>query len=256
MADIGNHITGLGPHADTFIAQGDTLALAPPATEATAATPALPGFKYGLFDVTRAPWDRDAGLRWVTQRWATSDQLAGAQPLATLAQTHRAERWQLLYVALSQAQKYLVIPLPRRYGDADQRDYWVSTLQAAFEFDGRRSAGHTYTCNAPNGDCFRIRVADPTSTPQLTAGDSAIPAIATANEDITAPLKPRFIRPSGYWPLLDAPVQRLVPYVQHRQLTPNAGTVEATLGLTFETVGPEAVGDIAHAVIEAAIVKR
>lgn len=257
LGDIGAHIGKMGPHKDTFCAQGSTVALAPPGGAEAAATPALPGFKHGVFDVDRKPWDYDAGLRWITQRWADDNRLAGPPVLSAIAHAHRAGRWRLLYVAMSRARNHLVIPLPRQRADSEPRDYWVDTLREALEFDETKSG--TYLCDAPTGEHFQVRVADAEAElddSNVSVPTSEPPAAAAMSVASRPTWTPRFGNPSTMYPLLAAPETQILDHLQGRALHTQHDGVDENLSLTFETLGPEEVGDVGHEVIATAIRHR
>ncbi|WP_435335929.1 UvrD-helicase domain-containing protein [Haloarchaeobius sp. TZWWS8] len=254
LGDIGGHVGKMGPHADTFSALGAAVALAPPGIDAAATTPALPGFEYGLFDVDRDPWDLDAGLRWASQRWATDGRLAGSPPLSELAHAHRGGRWRLLYVAMTRAREHLVVPLPASRDEPDPRDSWVDTLRAGFEFDG--AGPERYDCHAPGGERFQVRVhptlARSTGEPTTRTHDSAV----LAPDDETDGWTPRFVNPSTLYPLLTNPDEHVLDHLQSRALHSEHEGVDDRLALTFETMGPEDVGTVAHDVVATAIRNR
>jgi len=290
LGDLGQHIGKNSPHTDTIYAQGSAVVLAPPVNEAAAATPAVPGYSHGVFDATRAPWDYDAGYRWVSQHWATETQLGGAPPLRSIAHAHRAGRWRLLYVAMTRARNHLVIPLPQTRELSQPRDHWVDTLREALEFDeavvSDDGPTDTYACHSPSGREFDIRVytqpscsrgdgsqaerdrgsyeadaegdATGTATPSTDnlADEEYVPAAATPAAEASPVFVPRFINPSTLYHFLDDPDAHLIRYLQRRQLTPPDHAVDPNLGLVFHSVGPEDVGDIVHTTIERLITHR
>ena len=252
LADIGDHIGTYGPHNDTLSVLGSHLALAPPTCEAER-VPALPGFEHGLFAVDRDPWDYDAGLRWATERWADDETLAGSPPLRALSHANRAERWRLLYVALTRARNHLVLPLPTRRDAADVRDRWVDTLRDALRFDETRT--QTYRCPTPDGDSFQIRPhrRSEQSATSAETSTSPLPFAATTTARDAETWTPRFLNPSTLYPLLTTPDEHVLAYLQRRALHTAHDGVAADLPLTFETLAPEDVGDVGHAVLATAI---
>jgi ATP-dependent helicase/nuclease subunit A len=252
LADIGDHIATHGPHTDTLSVLGSHLALAPPTCEAEP-VPALPGFEHGLFAADRDPWDYDAGLRWATERWADDETLAGSPPLRALSHANRAERWRLLYVALTRARNHLVLPLPTRRDASDVRDRWVDTLRDALQFDETRT--HTYRCPTPDGDSFRVRphCRSEQSTTLTETSTSPLPFVATTTARDGETWTPRFLNPSTLYPLLTTPDEHVLDYLQRRALHTAHDGVADDLPLTFETMAPDDVGDVGHAVLATAI---
>ncbi|SFK58079.1 ATP-dependent helicase/nuclease subunit A [Halogranum rubrum] len=275
LGDIGGHIATYGPHTDTLATLGTHLALAPP-TRDGADVPAVPGFEHGLFAVDRDPWDYDAGLRWATQRWADDERLAGSPPLRRLSHANRAERWRLLYVALTRARNHLVLPLPTHREDPDPRDRWVDTLREALQFDETRT--DSYRCPTPTGESFAVRVHHRGGRPVESDETTAVPTPFVATRGVagagvestrttaaSAPSSerrdrrtwtPRFVNPSTLYPLLTDPDEHLLDYLQRRPLHTEHDGVDDGLPLTFETMGPEDVGDVGHAVLATAIRER
>ncbi|WP_435361566.1 UvrD-helicase domain-containing protein [Haloarchaeobius sp. DFWS5] len=251
LGDIAGHVGQMGPHTDTFCAQGSALALAPPASEAAAATPPVPGFEHGLFDVERDPWDLDAGLRWVSQHWADEARLAGSPPLADLAHAHRGGRWRLLYVAMTRARDHLVVPLPNEREYPEPRDSWVDTLRDGLGFDGTQSG--TYEVLAPDSDSFDVQVQQVTDRPDGSAMPASVATPDTGSNREKPAWTPRFVNPSTLYPLLTNPEEHVLDHLQRRPLHTGHDGVADDLSLTFETLGPDDVGDVAHAVLATAI---
>ncbi|KAA9395794.1 DNA helicase UvrD [Haloarcula sp. CBA1130] len=255
LGDIGQHIGKMGPHVDTFSAQGSTVALAPPKSETTAATPALSGFEHGIYTIDCRPWDYDAGLRWVSQRWAADDCLAGSPPLSTLAHAHRAGRWRLLYVALTRARDHVVIPLPEQREQPAPRDYWIDTLREGLDFDA--TVPDTYTCNTPAGEEIPIQVhRDTADNAEVSESESLTPAITTVPAEQPPPWTPRYVNPSTLFPLLDDPNTHILDHLQSRPLQTQHEGISDEIDLTLETAGLEDIGEISHHVIATAMRHR
>lgn len=255
LGDIGQHVGQMGPHVDTFSAQGSTVALAPPKSDTTADTPALSGFEHGIYTIDCQPWDYDAGLRWTSQRWASDDRLAGSPPLSTLAHAHRAGRWRLLYVALTRARDHLVLPLPERREQPAPRDYWIDTLREGLDFD--ETVPDTYTSDTPAGKSFPIHVhrdiADDETTPE---SKTLKPAITALPAEQPPTWTPRYVNPSTLFPLLDDPDTHVLDHLQSRALHTQHDGISDEIALSLETIGFEDVGEISHQVIATAMRHR
>jgi ATP-dependent helicase/nuclease subunit A len=152
LADPGAAIWSRGPHTQRLVAQGDVVGFAPPTNTDTPTDIHLPPFDGGLYDPD-AGYRRDVGLRWVTVQWsntisetANRSSLIGPSRLQQVAANARAEAWRLLYVALTRAQDYLVIPLPKRkFVDNCPRDRWSDTIKAELQFNESRTQNYQLT---------------------------------------------------------------------------------------------------------------
>lgn len=255
LGDIGQHIGQMGPHVDTFSAQGSTVALAPPNSETTAATPPLTGFEHGIYTIDCQPWDYDAGLRWISQRWADSGRLAGSPPLSTLAHAHRSGRWRLLYVALTRARDHVVLPLPEQREQPAPRDYWIDTLREGLDFD--ETVPDSYTCQTPAGEQFPIHVhRDIAYDEAPPESKSVTPAITTLPTEHPPAWTPRYVNPSTLCPLLDDPDTHVLDHLQSRALHTQHTGISDEIEVTLETIGFEDIGEISHHVIATAMRHR
>ncbi|WP_324664506.1 UvrD-helicase domain-containing protein [Haloarcula sediminis] len=247
LADLSNPVGAYGPHGDTFVAHGDTLALAPPTTLS----------RVQVYDGD-AGYQRSASpLRWATNRWVDG-QLAGAPSLRAVSAAHRADRWRLLYVALTRAQDHLVLSLPRERADGPQapRNSWLGSLQQALELERAPSRG-SYDCpvSRPDGDAsLPIGVNDvPFDPPTVSTSAPPTPRAASQPAPVRTRRTPRFVSGSALAPLQTAFDRHWLPYLQGRALHTERPEPDPALALPFDAVGPDAVGTIAHDVLTAAI---
>lgn len=262
LADIAQPLDARGPHADRFLAHGRHLALAPPANCARPdGYPDLEGtvLSHGPYWSGAAPWDGEAGLRWASTRWADDadgPRFAGPAPLSAAVADIRAERWRLLFVALSRARDHLVLPLPEERDEPAPRDSWADTLRSHLAFDATRRG--EYRCTPETGEPFRVAVhrTDPTieSATERDSPETVLPA--RPERQRTPGWTARFLNPSTLYPLSSAPREYLLDHLQNRALhAPHDGTADG-LPLGFETMGPDLVGTVAHDVFAAAIARE
>jgi ATP-dependent helicase/nuclease subunit A len=256
VADLGTGLGRYGAYLDRFVAHGRHVALAPPEPDVDDDYPDLGGtvLAGGPFDPDASPGDGSAGLRWASETWVDSDapRLAGPPPLREPVAAARAERWRLLYVALSRARDHVVLPLPGRRSSPTPRDRWVDTLRETLSFDESRA--ESYTVETP-GDHDPLTVAVHRAaggTPE-SPGDVTRAAEATDSPD---PLPergwtPRFVNPSTVYELSTAPEAGVLAHLSGKPL--HAEQDGVTVPLTFETMGPEVVGDVAHDVFATAL---
>jgi len=255
VADLGTGVGRYGAFLDQFVAHGRHVALAPPAPEAGDAYPDLGGtvLAGGPYDPDASPGDGSAGLRWASEQWIEGDppRLAGPPPLRAPVAAARAERWRLLYVALSRARDHLVLPLPGRRSEPTPRDRWVDTLRETLSFDADRAG--EYTVEAPGDhDPFTVAVhrADggtPTAPEDREETDGAARPDPLPERGWT----PRFVNPSTVYELAAAPEAGVLAHLSGQPL--HAEQDGVTVPLSFETMGPEVVGDVAHDVFAFAL---
>lgn len=279
LADLGASLDFYGPHTDVFVARGSYLALAPPAGIAGRDTPSLDGFDFGVYaDPEREVDDahgqghtprRDAGLRWASERWVDGPdgdaRLAGPPPLRAAAGDHRAERWRLLFVAMTRARDHLVVPLPRNRDPARRRprEYWMDTLLDAFEFERAPDPGSgtdTYAVEAPalDGDrrTFTVGVNDVDLVERVQSGrDPPTPAAATGAADQTTGWTPRYVNASTLYPLATAADEHVLAHLQGKALHTERESPDESLPLGFDTLGPDTVGRVAHRVLTGAVAR-
>jgi len=253
VADLGDRLGRLGPQLDRFLAHGQHVALSPPANLGTGENyPELAGtvLAGGPYDPDAKPGDDSSGLRWASQRWVPEEKrIAGPPPLSAAVTTSRAERWRLLYVALSRARDHLVLPLPTEREESTPRDRWVDTLRDAYEFHAGRSGSYTVATPEPH-EPLTVSVHSPTSP--VTADMESPPGTPDTGESSSLPptlttgWTPRFVSPSTLYPLSTAPAKHVLAHLSGRALHSDHEGVDDSLPLTFETMGPDVVGDVAH----------
>ena len=256
VADLGTGLGRYGAYLNQFVAHGRHVALAPPEIDTGDDYPDLGGtvLAGGPYDPDASPGDGDAGLRWASERWVEGDSpsVAGPPPLRGPVAAARAERWRLLYVALSRARDHLVLPIPGRRSAPTPRDRWVDTLREALAFDADRP--DEYTVDTP-GDHDPLTVAvhrAARDSPESIDDPASEPAAAAGPEPLDARgWTPRFVNPSTVYELSAAPEAGVLAHLSGQAL--HAEQDGVTVPLSFETMGPEVVGDVAHDVFAAAL---
>ncbi|GGN16349.1 UvrD-helicase domain-containing protein [Halarchaeum nitratireducens] len=273
LADLGAWLGFHGPHTDAFVARADHLALAPPAGVGDDAPP-LAGFDAGVYaHPARDPISderdgghddndtrRDAGLRWASERWvADGTRLAGPPPLVAAAGAQRAERWRVLYVAMTRARDHLVVPLPadRDASRRRPRENWADALAEAFEME-RATRGETHAVASPRpGDpkrAFAVGVNDVPLVDRVPSRESPpTPAAATPAVRERTGWTPRYVNASTLYPLASDPERHLLAHLQRRALHTERAAPSDDLGLPLDALGPDAVGTVAHAVLARAV---
>jgi len=247
LADLSKPVGAFGPHGQTFIAHGQTLALAPPETEAR-----IQVERTGQGDRTES-----TPLRWTANRWV-DDHLAGAPSLRAAGAAHRADNWRLLYVAMTRARNHLVLSLPReRAGGAQApRNSWVGTLHQALELERAPPRG-TYERRVQRADgetTVTVGVNDvPLDPPTVRPPSRPVPRAAAPAAPVQTRRTPRFISGSILAPLAAEFDRYWLPYLQGRALHTERAEPDETLELPFDAVGPDCLGTIAHDVLTTAI---
>ncbi|ELZ88799.1 UvrD/REP helicase [Haloferax elongans ATCC BAA-1513] len=254
LADISGDMSRFGPYSDVLVARGAHLGLAPPANTDVKDLEAFCGLDFALYDASSGSDERDAGLRWATERWADGA-LCGPSSLARAAADYRAEQWRLLYVALTRARDHLVIPLPTNRKSPEPRDRWVDTLRETLSFDDSRRA--TYDVSSPSGESVSVavhrgerRISTDTGPDTSTSNELFV---ATAQERTLSTWNPRFVNPSTLYPLAIDASEHIVDYLLDRALQTARDGVSEQIPLTFESLGPEVVGDVTHGVLTEAV---
>ncbi|MFB6220513.1 MAG: DNA helicase UvrD, partial [Halolamina sp.] len=266
VADLGAALGRLGPHLDRLLSHGRHLGLAPPANLTLPdAYPELGGtvLAKGAYDPDTSPGDDTAGLRWASERWIPDGNcLAGPPPLRDAVADTRAERWRVLFVALSRARDHLVLPLPERREEPEPRDRWMDTLRDAFAFDADRP--RTYTVQTPGDHApltvavHRLTRAEPRESDE-TVETGPEPDDRSTGRVPDLPSRgwtPRFVNPSTVYPLADAPEEHLLAHLSGEALHTDHDGVADSLPLSFETMGPDVVGDVAHDAFATALARE
>ncbi len=132
LADASGSVNYHGPQQETFLALGETLALAPP--ESVSRTELSLPDAQGRVSADYGP------LRWASDHWI-GDRTAGEPTLSRVSQRYRAEKWRLLYVALTRARDHLVLSLPLSHRDENVAESWIATLTDGHSFDEISSSG-------------------------------------------------------------------------------------------------------------------
>jgi ATP-dependent helicase/nuclease subunit A len=248
LADASGSVNYYGPHRDTFLALGDTLALAPPDT--VSRTP-LRNAEQNHVDAEYGP------LRWASD-YRTDGRIAGSPTLSSVSHRYCAEQWRLLYVALSRARDHLVLSLPFDHHEECVETSWVATLAEALSFDGRSSAS---SYEAPVAHTARDRpvtvqvndVAFPDGTqrgaqqPTPRCGRHS----ATDNTGWTS----RYVNGTSLYQLAtEADDAKLSHIMGQRPETEYIGIESANVDLP-DGVAPERLGSVTHEILTAAIAR-
>nr|WP_284438667.1 UvrD-helicase domain-containing protein [Halomicroarcula laminariae] len=247
LADISKPVGAYGPHGEVFLDHTETVALAPPETEA----------RIQVEQDTQGDQTESTPLRWIANRWV-DDHLAGAPSLQEAGIAHRADRWRLLYVALTRARDHLVLSLPHEQASGSQapRNSWVGTLQHALELERAPQQGsYELTVQRPDGQRpLTVGVNDvPFDPPPMSTASQPVPRASVSPPPVQTRRTPRFISGSTLAPLQTAFDRHWLPYLQGRALHTEQPDPDSELELPFDAVGPETVGTIAHDVLTAAI---
>jgi ATP-dependent helicase/nuclease subunit A len=131
LADASGSVNYYGPHKDTFVALGDTLALAPP--DPVSRTKLTKPDEQGHIATEYGP------LRWASD-YRIAGRIAGSPTLSRVSHRYCAEQWRLLYVALSRARDHLILSLPFDQREQRVEKSWVATLADDLSFDVQSSA--------------------------------------------------------------------------------------------------------------------
>ncbi|MFC7059897.1 UvrD-helicase domain-containing protein [Halovenus salina] len=219
VADLSGSITYYGPQNETFLAFGETLALAPPETVSrTDLTPSDQG-----------PTQQNYGsLRWASDVWIDG-QIAGAPSLSDVSQRYCAEQWRLLYVALSRARDHLVISLPSQCYHTDPNDAWSATIADALSTDQSPSRGQyeipaLYT---KHQDTLTVGINDVTFPKETTdQTNQPTPRSAQPPADNKAGWTSRYINGTSLYQLTSNTDKSTLPHIMGRR--PEINTVGST----------------------------
>ncbi|RLM49494.1 UvrD-helicase domain-containing protein [Halorubrum sp. Atlit-28R] len=259
LATPGFKLWDTGPFSQRFMTQGGVAALAPPTNVETAPDIELPPFDGGLYTPSSDSRDkqgaasRDIGLRWATEHWLDGadgggPHLLGPDQLQSVAANERADAWRLLYVALSRARDHLVIPLPKTLpGTAQPRDRWLDTLFETLEFSPGRTP--TYAIDEPSsaGDLtIGVNDVDGSETRETYDTPLSVTGAVPPRRDQLESWVPRFLDPSTAYPLTDDVDATVGAHLLDEPIHTDTEAVADDLPITFETLGPEAVGTCLH----------
>jgi ATP-dependent helicase/nuclease subunit A len=247
LADLSKPVGAFGPHSQTFLAHDELLALAPPETENR--------IQVGHNE----PGDRGEStpLRWGANQWV-GDQLAGSPSLRTAGAAHRADRWRLLYVAMTRARDHLVVSLPRERAAGPQapRNNWVGTLHDALALERAPSRGrHELQVQRAGGQTtLTVDINNvPFDPPPKTPPSRPVPRAAVPPSPVQTRRTPRFISGSILNPLATEFDRYWLPYLQGRPLHTERAEPDTACNLPFDAIGPDLLGTIAHGVLTTAI---
>ena len=276
LADPGFKIWEQGLYSQRFVAQNGVAALAPPTNTDTASDISLPPFDAGLYDPDgdhsngRGVTRRDVGLRWGTERWVDDDgalTLLGPERVGRIAAATRAESWRLLYVALSRASDHLLVPLPYEIPGTEQpRDRWLDSIHDALGFPDDRSgtyahetwAGGVRDDTKSRRETFDIAVNDVdlfAEYARTPTGDTALVGATPPRRNDLDPWVPRFLDPSTAYPLTEDVDATVLRHLLDEPIHTETDDVTAGLPLTFETLGPEAIGTCLHDALTKLVVR-
>jgi len=147
----------------------------------------------------------------------------------------------------------LVLPLPTRREESEPRDRWVDTLREAYAFDESRTG--EYTVERSGARDLSISVHHP-DRPAKGTDDAPVDEQTEETEPlqpISTGWTPQFVSPSTVYPLSTAPEEYVLDHLSGRALHADHEGIDDGLPLSFETMGPDVVGDVAHDTFAAAL---
>jgi ATP-dependent helicase/nuclease subunit A len=250
LADASGSVNYHGPHTDTFLALGDILALAPP--ESVSRTQLTPP------DEQRHGATGYGPLRWASS-YRSDGHIAGSPTLSRVSHRYCAERWRLLYVALSRARDHLVLSLPCDRHETCVEKSWVATLADALSFDGRPSKNRyeTPVAHTDHDGPLTVGVND-VSFPQGQHRDDQQPTPRCAHppaEDKTG-WTSRYVNGTSLYQLAtETDDARLSHIMGQRPATEHTGIASADVDLP-DGVAPERLGAVTHQVLTAAVARN
>ncbi len=269
LADVGLVRWSRGTVTERLVTTPDTAALAPPDIDRVSCERLGP-FRNGLYEPPGRAQDgsdgtiRDAGLRWLAERWVTDDTgaktLAGHDHLQDIVRRERVSYWRELYVAVTRARDHLVVALPGTVPDMKPpRDRWLETIRSGLGFDGQSK---TYTLGPPTGPVGPLQIGVNDVSRDVAMGGTAShrsssPYAATAPLDPEALERfvPRQISPSTLKPLSDDLDRWLIASLRDEQLHSTATPVDEDLPFNAAAVNAETLGQVLHDIL-AALVRR
>lgn len=247
LADASGSVDYYGPHKDTLLALGDTLALAPP--ESVSRTRLTKPDEQGPATTDYGP------LRWASD-YRIDGHIAGPPTLSRVSHRYCAERWRLLYVALSRARDHLVVSLPFNRRENRVEKSWVATLADALSFDGRSSANEyeTSVAHAERDDTLTVGVNDVSFPEQGRRDDQQpTPRCARPPADSKTGWTSRYVNGSSLYQLAtETDNARLSHIMGQRPETEYLGMESAGVELP-DGVVPERLGVVTHQVLTAAV---
>ena len=248
LADASGSLNYHGPQKETFLALGDTLALAPP--ESVSRIP--------LRDPDQTHINTEYGpLRWASD-YQIDGRIAGSPTLSRVSHRYCAEQWRLLYVALSRARDHLVLSLPFENHAAPVENSWVATLAAALSFDEQSSPGsyEASVTHTPRPDAVTVGVND-VSFPDASGDGDQQPPPRCGNPSAGAQTgwTPRYVNGTSLYQLAKEPAKaRLSHLMGQRPDIEYVGIESADIELPAG-VAPERLGTLIHQVLTTAIAR-
>jgi ATP-dependent helicase/nuclease subunit A len=245
VSDLSKAINAFDIATDHFISRRDSIALAPPPTVRTEPVP--------VADENTGPVQTHKPLRWCVDTWVDQT-ICGPPELRRLSQNFRAERWRLLFVAMTRARDHLVISLPQKHL-GNPRNRWMATLYEALDMHPDAvSTYHSTTVPAVNGDKpLDISV---NNVPRGSARTDSLPCPRATQPPSKSQTDwtPRFVNGSTLYPLASDPDSYRIAAIQNRGLQLESKT-GSQLPFGLETANPDTVGTIAHDVLTTAVSK-
>lgn len=247
LADASGSVNYFGPHTDTFLALGDTLALAPPETVSRT--------RLTKPDETNHAATEYGPLRWASD-YRINGRISGSPTLSRVSHRYCAEQWRLLYVALSRARDHLVLSLPFDRREKRVEKSWVATLADALSFSGRSSA-NKYETPVDHAECdgpLTVGVND-VSYPAGGGRDDQqpIPRCARPPSEEKTGWTSRYVNGTSLYQLATGTDNaRLSHIMGQRPETEYIGIESADVDLP-DGVAPERLGIVTHQVLTAAV---
>lgn len=249
LADASGAVNYHGPHTETFLALGDTLALAPP--ESVSRTQLTAPDEHGPGATGYGP------LRWASD-CRSDGHIAGSPTLSRVSHRYCAEQWRLLYVALSRARDHLVVSLPCDQPETCVEKSWVATLADALSFDGRPPENRytTPVAHTDHNGPLTVGVND-VSFPQGNHCDDQQPAPRCARPpaDHKTGWTSRYVNGTSLYQLAtETDDARLSHIMGQRPATEHIGIASADVDLP-DGVTPDRLGVVTHQVLTAAVAR-
>lgn len=246
VADISGSITYHGPQSETFLAFGETVALAPPETVSrTELTP----------DGQRPTQQSYGPLRWASDVWLDG-QIAGAPSLRQVSQRYCAEQWRLLYVALSRARDHLVVSLPAGCHHTDPKEAWSATIADALSTERSQSTDRyeVPVSHTEQRDTVTIGVND-VAFPERTTDhpDQPTPRSARPPADHKTGWTSRYINGTSLYQLTTETDNSTLPHImgQRPEITA-VGSTPTKMDLP-SGIKPERLGILTHQILTRAV---
>lgn len=255
IADLSQSLGTYGPHDDSFIARGETLALRPPET----ASPV---------SVMQQDTPRDQSsqsLRWTSFQWidGSPPRIAGPPVFSDVALAHRAEEWRVLYVAMTRARDHLILSLPNETTtlDTPAPDSWIKTIWNSLDLPSTLSANTFETSLDRCGTRHTLEIGAldvPHQPPRIERTPTPTPRCARTPASLQTGFTPRFINGSDFHLLTSDFENHWRDYLKGKTLSGDRteNDVGSEIDLPFEAVSPDVFGTVAHKVLATAAARR